>query len=84
MGYNSPYALSDVECYVHAVPSTQEAFPVVSREGINLFVCRSCFYGVHPHGGNETSDCKVLLKNEAGEDLGQCCCTWRKEQEEEP
>ncbi len=80
MGYNSSYALSDVECYIHAVPSIQEPLLVIARQEIT-YVCKSCFYGVHPHGGNERSDCKVTVVTEDEQWSGQCCCTWRKTKE---
>ena len=80
MGYNSPYALSDTECHVSAVPGIQEVIFVV-RDGIKFPVCRSCFYGVHPHGKTERSDCKVTVVTEDEQWSGQCCCTWRKTKE---
>ena len=81
MGYNSAYALSDAECHVSAVPSIQDPILVIKDGAVVGYVCKSCFYGVHPHGGYDRSDCKVLLSTGHGKPEGQCCCTWRKMKE---
>lgn len=76
MGFNSPY-YADARVYANAVESTQEEY----HDGRNgLPVCRSCFYGAHPHGENDHSDCKVVLKDPiTGRMTGnKCCCQWRE------
>lgn len=78
MGHNSPYAISDVRVHRLAVESTQQEIYIGS--GFTQPICRPCFYGVHPHGETEHSDCKVLLKdpNTGFRTGNQCCCTWRE------
>ena len=79
MGYNSPYAISDVRVYRNAVEAIQYEI-VIRKDEIQLPICRACFYGVHPHGETKNSDCKVILKRrDTGSLTGsQCCCTWRE------
>lgn len=75
-GINSPY-YPDARVHVSAVEQIQDEYHGV-RNG--LPVCRSCFYGSHPHGEGKHSDCKVILKDPTtGRRTGnQCCCEWRE------
>ena len=76
MSYNSPYDCCDVRVIHQAASRYQDQFRS-QRDWI--VVCRMCFYGVHPHGDDKYSDCKVLLIDENGNfTKSQCCCTWRE------
>jgi hypothetical protein len=78
MSYNSPYGW-DVRVIYQAAGRFQEQF-ISERNG--HVVCRMCFFGVHPHGEDYRSDCKVLLTDENGNfTKSQCCCTWRENYE---
>ena len=72
MPFNSPYGFWDKRVPYQAVPTIQDDFHGV---------CQTCFFGIHPHGENENSDCKVLLTDHVRGILNgsQCGCRWREE-----
>ena len=105
MSYNSPYGKfrmpellpeefqekwwdGDVEVYYGAVPLYQEQYR--SQNGDDRPVCRSCFFGIHPHAirkerygaYQDSQDCKVELQDREGKLNGnQCMCTWSEKNE---